>query len=85
MGEDQCPGPGPAPVQVRATHPPVCHHHLQLRVRMDAQVLSGIVGVPDRSLKPEAHKRLFRGSDLRGKRDFINGLRGKVSQVEGTV
>lgn len=74
MEEDQRAGPGPAPVQVRATHPPVSHHHLQLRVRMDVMVLPRGAGVLDRSLRPEAHKRLLRGSDLGGKRDFTSGL-----------
>lgn len=79
MGEDQRTGPGPALVQVRATHPPVSHHHLHLRVRVDVMVLSRGAGVLDRSLRPEAHKRLLRGSGLGGKRDFTSGLRGKVS------
>lgn len=57
---------------------------------MDAQVLSRRTGVPDRPPRPEAHKRLRRGSDLRGKRDFTSDLRGKsrgdsVSKDEGIV
>lgn len=44
---------------------------------MDAQVLSRRIGVPDRPPRPEAHKRLLKGRDLRGKRDFASDLRGK--------
>ena len=55
-------------------HTAVSHHHLQLRVRMDVMVLPRGAGVLDRSLRPEAHKRLLRGSDLGGKRDFTSGL-----------
>lgn len=47
------------------------------------------LGFPVRSLRPEAHKRLLRGSAMRGKRDFTSDLRGKssgesVSKDEGT-
>lgn len=60
MGEDQCTGPGPAPVQVRVPQTPL------------SLVLPGGGGVLDTFVqaRPEAQKSLLRGSGLRGRRDF---------------